>query len=197
MKETNRARQAFEDYYNMGPGRSIRKLKQIYNEPQTKNPPTKHFETLAKWSTTHGWQDRVAERDKEIADVALADLKEKATQTGYAIFQKRIVDLGILAEKTFEGLVGSEKPYNYLAAMKEFRGLLADIAAEMGERRKEHKIQIDVDHKLRELLEEHGLTYEDIRTDPLLYSLFIGSGISFAGIAPDEADSGSETTEGD
>lgn len=195
MKETNRARQAFEDYFNMGPGRSIRKLKQIYNEPQTKNPPTKHFETLAKWSTTHGWQDRVAERDKEIADAVLADLKEKATQTGYAIFQKRIVDLGILAEKMFKRLdiSGAMQPH----FIREYRGLLADIAAEMGERRKEHKIQIDVDHKLRELLEEHGLTYEDIRTDPLLYSLFIGSGISFAGIAPDETDSGSETTEGD
>lgn len=195
MKETNRARQAFEDYYLMGPGRSLRKLRQIYLEYTTEKPPTKHFKTLQLWSVNHGWQDRVAERDKEIADATLADLKEKATQTGYAIFQKRIVDLGILATRMFERLnvSGAMQPH----FIREYRGLLSDIAAEMGERRKEHKIKIDVDHKLRELLEEHGLTYEDIRTDPLLYSLFIGSGISFAGIASDEADSGSETTEGD
>ena len=74
---------------------------------------------------------------------------------------------------------------------------MADIAYEMGERKKEHKIQIDVDRKLAELLEEHGLTYEDIRTDPLLYSLFVGSGIPLVGITQDEAAGGSETTEGD
>ena len=196
MKETNRSRQAFEDYYNMGPGRSIHKLLALY-QSQPKTRPTKHVSTLKSWSTTHGWQNRVAERDKEIADAALAELKEKATQSGYAIFQKRIVDLGKLAEKMFETLAASDRPHNYLAAVKEFRGLLADIAAEMGERRKEHKIQIDVDRKLAELLEEHGLTYEDIRTDPLLYSLFVGSGIPLVGITQDEAAGGSETTEGD
>ena len=193
MQETNRARQAFEDYYNMGPARSIHKLLALYQtQPETR--PTKHISTLKSWSTHHGWQDRVAERDKEIADATLAELKGRATQTGYAIYQKRIIDLGILAEKMFEGL-SSAKPHNYLAAIKEFRGLLSDIAAEMGERRKEHKIQIDVDRKFRELLEEHGLTYEDIRSDPLLSSLFIGSGIPLVGITPDETTGGSETTE--
>ncbi len=196
MKETNKSRQAFEDYYNMGPGRSIHKLLALY-QSQPKTRPTRHVSTLKSWSRFHDWQNRVAERDKEIADAALAELKEKATQSGYAIFQKRIVDLGKLADDMFKTLIAGGKPHNYLPAVKEFRGLLADIAAEMGERKKEHKIQIDVDRKLAEMLEEHGLTYEDIRTDPLLYSLFVGSGVALAGIAPDETVGGSETTESD
>jgi hypothetical protein len=196
MRETNKSRAAFEDYYNMGPARSLRLLHKEYRQQTENKPPTKRFETIAQWSTVHGWQDRVAKRDKEIADNTLAELKSQATETGYAIFQKRIIDLGKLAEMTFKGLVSTEKPYNYLPAIKEFRGLLSDIAAEMGERRKEHKIQIDVDRKLMELLEEHGLTYEDIRNDPLLYSLFVVAGIPVAGITPDETGGGEETTRG-
>ena len=132
MKETNKARKAFDDYFNMGPGRSIQKLHVLY-QSQPNSRPTRHISTLKSWSTKHGWQKHVQQRDLEVAEAALEGMKELATRTGYAVFQKRVYDLGQLAEKIFEGL-SIAQPHNYLAAIKEFRGLLGDIAAEMGER---------------------------------------------------------------
>ncbi len=151
MKESNKAKQAFEDYFNLGPGRSLRKLTQTYREVGTKSAPTKHFSTLQKWSATHKWQDRIAQRDLEIAKARLDVIKEKATETGYAIFYKRIHDLGVIAERMFKLLeVGPLPP----ATIREFRGLLDDIAKEKGERIRKEAIEltgkdggpIEIDH---------------------------------------------------
>jgi len=178
MKESNKARKAFEDYFNMGPGRSIKKLVQTYNEPATKKPPTKHFSTLAKWSTTHGWQERVKERDLEIAEATLEGIKELATKTGYAVFQKRIHDLGKLAQRLFDLLeVGALQPQ----AIREFRGLLSDIAAEMGERESKHRVTVeDWRSEVVQLLIEGKITQEDIIDDfgnDLAEELFVTAGI--------------------
>ncbi len=177
MKETNKARSAFEDYYLMGPGRSIRKLERTYNEPTTKNPPTKHFATLAKWSTTHGWQERVRQRDQEISDATLYRIIETATNTGYAVFQKRIHDLGILAERLFDLLeTGSLQP----PALREFRGLLADIAAETGGRERKHSVTLGWRNDIVELLKsgklEPQLVIDDLGED-LATELFATAGL--------------------
>lgn len=154
MRETNKARQAFEDYYALGPGRSLRKLVQRYNKDGTENPPTKHLNTLAKWSKAHNWQERVKGRDEEIARAHLEHLKETATETGYALFYKRIGDLNEIAELLRQEIFTEEKRWlpdvkqigsgeeaervdilRFNAALiREFRGILEDIAAEMGER---------------------------------------------------------------
>ena len=133
MKETNKARKAFEDYFLMGPGRSIRKLQQSYSEETAQNPPTKHLRTLFKWSTVHEWQDRVLQREAEIAVAQLQTIIENAPKTGYAIWQKRIQDLGHEADRLLYliELPGLLSP----ALIREYRGLLGDIAAEMGERK--------------------------------------------------------------
>lgn len=57
--ETIKANAAFRDYVAMGPGRSLRELLRRYNEPNTQKPPTKHFATLAEWSTRFYWQRRL------------------------------------------------------------------------------------------------------------------------------------------
>ena len=193
MKETNRARQGFEDYYQMGPGRSIRKLIRTYNEVDTNNPPTKHHTTLAKWSKVHGWQERVRQRDQEITDAQMAHIKATATSTGYALFQQRIHDLGALAEKMYEGLTAGTKPQNYLAAVKEFRGLLTDIAAEMGDREKKHRIKVDDwRSEIIELLRDGTLTPEEVINElgrDLATELFVSAGIRInagAGLLPQE-----------
>lgn len=153
MGETNKSRSAFEDYYNMGPGRSIQKLHTIY-QSQPENRPTRHISTLKGWSTKHGWQEQVRRRDQEIADAAMEQIKERATQTGYAVFQKRIYDLNELAQKLFDLLaVGPLQS----GAVKAYRGLLADIAAEMGERKQILRIE-----DWREELRKHDVEPSEI-----------------------------------
>ena len=174
MKETHKARQAFEDYYNMGPNRSIRKLCQLYiDDGSEKKIPTRHIATLLKWSQVHGWQDRCKERDEEIAQATMDELKATATKTGYALYYKRIADLGTLADKLLErmGFLGGLKP----SMIREFRGLLADIASEMGERQK--RIELDLGKELLELMAELGLTYDDIRGDGVASQLFVEAGL--------------------
>lgn len=196
MKETNRARQAFEDYYFMGPGRSIRKLHQTYIKYASEKPPTIHLRTLLEWSTVHGWQERVKQRDQEIADAKQQEIIETATKTGYAIYQNRIHALGELAAKIFELIIIPEFATTRRgivpALIREFRGLLADIAAELGEREKKHRIKVDVGQKLLELMRENGLTYGDIQNDTLLSDLFNTAGIPIVGVTPDGAVSGEE-----
>ena len=132
MKESNKARQAFEDYFNMGPGRSVRKLQQIYSEATAQSSPTKHLKTLFVWSTEHNWQNRVAHREAEIAAARLQDIIENAPKTGYAIWQKRVHGLDKLAQ-FIDPLVAIKGLFSP-TLVREYRGLLSDIAAEMGER---------------------------------------------------------------
>jgi len=174
MKETHKARQAFEDYYGMGPNRSTRKLLQLYlNDTSEKKIPTKHLKTLLRWSKGHSWQDRCKEHDDEIAQAVMDELKATATKTGYALYYKRIADLGLLATRLIErmDLPGGLKPI----MIREFRGLLGDIASEMGERQK--KIELDVGTELLELMATLGLTYDDIRSDRLANKLFVEAGL--------------------
>lgn len=133
MRETNKARRAFEDYFNLGPSRSIRKLHRTYIEPTSESPPTKHLRTLLEWSRVHGWQDRILQREAKIASAQLQEIIENAPKTGYAIWQKRVQDLDHVAERLLYliELPGLFSP----ALVREYRGLLGDIAAEMGERK--------------------------------------------------------------
>ena len=131
MLEVPKAAKGFDDYYALGPSRSLRALHQSYIESTVK-PPTVHIRTLAKWSTEHGWQQRVKDRDGEVAKAHLDRLKETATESGYALYWKRIADLNQLAERLFSlltipGALSAK-------ALNQYRGLLGDIAAEMGER---------------------------------------------------------------
>ncbi len=192
MKETNRARQAFEDYYLMGPSRSLRLLHRTYLEDTSQKPLTRHLRTLVKWSSSHGWQERVRQRDQEIADAQLAHLKATATNTGYALYQQRIHDLGLLAIRLF-GLLkdGALQP----PAIREYRGLLADIAAEMGDREKKHKVTLDWQSDIVELLKsgklEPQLVIDDLGED-LATELFITAGLAIG--ESGEAQTVSEST---
>lgn len=152
--------------------------------------PTKHQRTMLEWSRIHGWQERCRERDDEIAQAAMDELKATATKTGYALYYKRIADLGMLAKRLLERmeLPGGFKPI----MIKEFRGLLADIAAEMGERQK--KIELDVGTELLELMAKLGLTYDDIRSDGLANKLFVEAGLE---VADNEATGTDSSGQGD
>lgn len=109
MRETAKALKAFEDYFNLGPGRSLAKLAQSYGDPRARSVPTKHLATLEKWSSAFRWQERVREREQVIADAALDNIKKTATVSGYAVYQKRVADLSALAESLYGQISDEEK----------------------------------------------------------------------------------------
>ena len=154
MRETNRARQAFDDYFNLGPGRSLSGLAKRFQKYTKATPPTTHLRTLKKWSKELEWQRRIGEREAEIQAAVLEGIKQNATEIGYAIFQKRIHDLNRLGELLLGEVLDDDK--RWLADVKQigsgeyaervdivrfnstlieqFRKTLDDIAAETGGR---------------------------------------------------------------
>lgn len=88
-KETPGALQAYHAYYNMGPGRSLEGLLQIflkqeeeYEEWEKRTPnmaetrperaPTKHITTLKRWSGAFNWSERAFNQAQREADEASA-----------------------------------------------------------------------------------------------------------------------------
>ena len=154
MRETNKACQAFEDYFNMGPGRSLRLLCERYRSDTEAIPPTRRIGTLKTWSNHHGWQARVATRDIEIATAQFDAIKSKAIESGYAYWPRRVQNLITLAELLFSEINTEDKRWlpdvkqigsGYTAEkveivrfnsalIEQFRRTLDDIASEVGER---------------------------------------------------------------
>lgn len=95
-RESSKARQAFEDYYALGPIRSLGKLHQRYGE-NTPNTPTQSLDTLKRWSTSFNWPGRVQERDdvairkteKKVTD-AVADMRARQARLGQKLQDKGI-----------------------------------------------------------------------------------------------------------
>lgn len=154
MIETNKAKAAFNDYFQMGDGRSLEKLFQLYRSKPKNEVPTQRKATIAKWSSAHNWQERVEAKKAEIAKAQFEEIKRLAKETGYAIDAKRIWDLNKLAELLFEEIFEDDKRWlpdvksigsgeyaervdlvRFNASLiKEFRAALDDLAKEMGER---------------------------------------------------------------
>lgn len=167
--ETKKARQAFNDYARMGPGRSLAKLHQYYNETTTEKPPAKALRTLAGWSTGFAWQARVAAYDSEVErqkNAALARRRAKAMEKGLALDYKRVMKLKHLASKLAGEIfddsgefvedaiwlpdvksIGSGEFAERVdivrfnrAILEEFRAILDDLAKETGGRKQRHDI---------------------------------------------------------
>lgn len=84
MRESVKAKQAFNDYAAMGAERSLEKLAQAY-QSRTGNVPTRQLSRLKVWSTTFGWQARLAE-------IAEAE-RQAIIARGIADKQNRVGDL--------------------------------------------------------------------------------------------------------
>lgn len=174
--ETRRANDALRDYWLMGPGRSLAKLRQSYIEP-TSHPPSRHLRTLAGWSTKYAWQARI-DRAKKILDdeIAQAELEARRSEVlsgGYALHFERVAHLNELAELLYRELNEEDKRWlpdvkqigagetaervdivRFNAALvREYRGALDDIAAELGERVKNLDIPGGIDVRLFNLQE--------------------------------------------
>jgi len=77
--ETPAAARAFEDYWDMGEERSLPKLAVAYSE-RTEDGQAHALSTLKEWSSVHGWQERVKQRDAEAAAERRAALNRRATR---------------------------------------------------------------------------------------------------------------------
>ena len=152
--ETNKSRAAFEDYFLLGPGRSLPKLTKLYRTRTKPSPPTQQLRTLKEWSTTFDWQARVAERERAIAREQLEGLKKAARETGYAQIEQRLCDLNKIGALLFGEIFKEDKRWlpdvkqigqgdnaervdivRFNAPLiQQYRETLNDIAAEMGQR---------------------------------------------------------------
>jgi hypothetical protein len=65
MRETPQAARAFEDYYDLGEDRSLRKLADSRGQEEGKRRA--RLATLEQWSSKHHWQERIIQRDREKA----------------------------------------------------------------------------------------------------------------------------------
>lgn len=63
MRETPKAKAAYEEYAALGPSRSLRKLAEQVR--QSDGEASVRLRTLEEWSVQHNWQARVTEYDKE------------------------------------------------------------------------------------------------------------------------------------
>jgi len=80
MKETPAAQEALEDYYNLGPERSLAKLLTEYQVKRARGEavPTANSDTLYDWSRKHGWQERLRQRIEDEAAEVRKRLQERA-----------------------------------------------------------------------------------------------------------------------
>ena len=79
MKETPAAQEGFEDYYGLGPERSIEKLVGLYTERKQNGEevPTTTRSTVARWSTDHNWQKRIIDRVEQDAAEVRKQMQER------------------------------------------------------------------------------------------------------------------------
>lgn len=157
--ESKRARRAFEDYLRMGPGRtrerSLRRLLAQYKEDPT--APTQSWTTLSSWCQRYSWVARAADWDRKeaarIADEYEARRRE-IMETGLAQVHERVGKLVTIFDRLYEDFgddsnlwmvekkgIGSADNFQVVEVVRfnaglvsEMRGLLDDIASEVGGR---------------------------------------------------------------
>lgn len=156
MRETVNARQAYHDFYALGPQRSIPKLFKTYQAQGLDNAPSKYIDTLKRWSYKFGWYNRVAAQNAEVAKAQFEAIKARAVEAGYAHWPTRVRDLVELAELLLDEIktedkrwlpdvkqIGSGEDIERIDIVRfnsplieQFRKTLDDISAELGERRR-------------------------------------------------------------
>lgn len=168
--------QACNDYLRMGPGRSLAKLLNYYQD-NTELPPVKTLKTLKKWSVNYRWVNRATAYDAEIErqkNEAIAKQRRKILESGLALDTERIKVLSritnLLQGQVFETDEAGKQPKLWpkygttengqdlrkfnSALIRELRGLLDDLAKEVGGRRqRSDNVNINLDDLSDEQLE--------------------------------------------
>jgi len=95
--ESDKATQACNDYLRMGPGRSLRKLRDLYNESWRSVAPTTAIGTINDWSAKFNWVERSGLYDADW-DRRKTVEREAAFNEGLALDYERIDRLKRLAD---------------------------------------------------------------------------------------------------
>lgn len=157
VHETSRAKQAYADYVRLGPDRSLEKLLAHYRE--LAKAPTKQLSALKAWSSAHGWQGRLkadAEADIRVARERQAEQRRLVLeQEDLALDFGRVAILITLAKKLTADLTAEGAEFDE-AKYRQLRGILDDIAKEVGDRVQRHEY-IMVEKKAKEIAVERNL----------------------------------------
>ena len=96
--ETQKANTALMDYWLMGAGRSLEKLRQSYvKSPSSNEPPSVHLRTLQKWSSRYHWQARIARQIENENAVTLERRRQTLEQIEEQYRQRHMSEAEALA----------------------------------------------------------------------------------------------------
>lgn len=88
--ETDRAVIACNDYLRLESGRTLPKLLKKYSKSRRKSePPTDSYDTLQKWSSAYGWQERASRYDAEL-EQERNERRRKEFEAGLALDFERV-----------------------------------------------------------------------------------------------------------
>lgn len=170
--ESQKAITACNDWLRLGPGRTIPKLLEKYNDIQ-QNAVTKSLSTLHAWSFRYDWAMRAEAYDAEI-ERQKNERRQQVMETGFALDYERVDTLKGLAHLLVEQIyergeddqlhnvwvpdvkqIGSGEfaervdieRYN-AAIIDNLRGVLDDLAKETGGRTQKIDANVNVDGRL-------------------------------------------------
>lgn len=155
--ETDRAVQACNDYLRLGPGRSLSKLLSKYTKRNQKEPVTESESTIKKWSADYDWQLRASAYDAVLEEMR-NEKRRKEFDAGLALDYERIRKLKKLANLLEQDLtvrlwlddvksIGSGEFAERVdlirfnsALVEQYRGVLDDLAKEVGGRKQKSEV---------------------------------------------------------
>lgn len=164
--ETKRANAAFADYALLGAARSYRSLLARYKS-QVEQPPTRSWNTLTAWASKFEWVERAERFDAlqlQRAQQAYEARRKEYMETGLALAHERVQRLVSIYERLYEDFqeddnlwmpdqkgIGSAENFQVVdiihfntQLIDQLRGVLDDIAHEVGGRVKVEKIDSTV-----------------------------------------------------
>lgn len=143
LGESSKAVAACNDYLLLGAGRSHSGLLAFYADRIERGgprPPSMRRATIEGWSSKFHWLDRAEQYDAEKMAEQEAMISGLLTE-GFAAAYERVRLLGVLVDSLTGFVVDVEYGENVvpdrdrIAVLREVRGLLDDIAQEVGGRR--------------------------------------------------------------
>lgn len=168
-RESDAAVVACNDYLRMGPGRSLRGLQQTYSETTAGKPPTKNIQTLFDWSGRYDWQARATAYDAEQDQAKTVEIQRLKTEglaaeynrireldTMFAQMREEFATNGVWHEDIKLSATGKEVRVQVFnkGLIDSMRGILDDIAKEVGGRKTITDLTVNTPYKVYERTEE-------------------------------------------